>query len=163
MSSSGPATAPKALPKVLTDAWQAALAAEQQAVFGYQLLGPRLGYNDQSLAQTMGSSHEVLRDAVGASMVTVSVTPVAPLPDYPSLYPVTSQGQARKLAIRLEDDCATAWRVLYATAAEIVPAASAAVMRTQAQQGLIAAATRATTWRLLAGVTPAVTAFPGID
>ena len=46
-------------------AWQAALAAEHQAVFGYALLGPRLAPDELALAVYCSDAHEMLRDATG--------------------------------------------------------------------------------------------------
>jgi hypothetical protein len=147
---------------VVIDAWQATLAAEQQAVFGYQLLGPRLASGDQPLAMADSAEHEALRDTVTAAMVAAAVIPVSPAADYPAFYPVGSASSAQRLAVRLEDNCAAAWRYLYATAAAAKPTADTTARRHEAQVALIAAAKRATVWRIRAGVAPAVVAFPGI-
>ncbi len=145
----------------LGDAWQAALAAEQQAAFGYPLLGPQLGGADRDLARGCQAAHEALRDATAAGIAAGGLTPVAPLGDYPALYPVAGARAAQTLAIRLEDACAAAWRYLYAEAAQNGdPPATA--RRREAQHGLTASAVRATQWRRAAGHTRATVAFPGI-
>jgi hypothetical protein len=142
----------------LIAAWQAALAAEHQAVFGYGLLGPRLRGAQHNLAVTCEAVHEALRDAIEAAMAGSGVRPVQPRADYPELYPVRDAGQARALAARLEDDCAGAWRYLYAQAAR-----GGAIMRmAQAQSALTASAVRATRWRLLVSPTDATRPFPGV-
>jgi hypothetical protein len=141
------------------DAWQAALAAEHQAAFGYPLLGPQLPDDQQDLARTCQAAHEALRDTTAARIAAAGLTPVAPLGDYAGLYPVNGASAARALAVRLETACAAAWRFLYATAAAQVPPSDA---RAPAQQALTASAVRATRWRLAAGTSPATVAFPGI-
>ncbi|MCW2494797.1 DUF4439 domain-containing protein [Jatrophihabitans sp.] len=137
------------------DAWQAALAAEQQAVFGYSLLGPRLGTADQATARSSLAAHEALRDVVDAAMTAAGLVPGEPAADYPSLYPVSSASAARALAVRLEEDCAAAWRFAFRLA-------TVTTRRREAQTALTGSAVRATQWRRIAGVTPATTAFPGI-
>lgn len=135
-------------------AWQAALAAEQQAVFGYGLLGPRLAEPaDADLARRCTAEHEALRDATAAALAASGRTPVAPAADYPALYPVPDARAARRTAVRLEQDAAAAWRALYAAAA-VDP--GAAGLRATAQAALTAAAVRAVRWRGRS------VAFPGI-
>jgi hypothetical protein len=151
------------------DAWQAALIAEHQAVFGYGLLGPRLAAGDRARAAAAQAAHEAARDAVEAAMTALGIIPTQPAPDYPQLHPANTPEQARALAIRLEEDCATAWRVLYLAAA-VDPAAAAKAKlpdapqrRHEAQAGLTAAAVAAAAWRKLAGVVPASRTFPGVS
>jgi len=147
------------------DAWQAALAAQNQAIFGYGVLGPRLPGADQPRAAALQATHESARDAISAAMVQVGVTPGHAAADYPSLYPVGNSAQAHALAARLEDECAAAWRVLYAASA--VDAGHAkipdpAARRREAQAGLSSSAVAAARWRKLAGAVPASRAFPGL-
>ncbi|MDT4938991.1 MAG: hypothetical protein QOG80_2662 [Pseudonocardiales bacterium] len=145
----------------LDDAWQAALAAEHQAVFGYGLLGPRLtGPTERGLARDCQAAHEALRDATASALRAAGQTPVDPAADYAGLYPVPAAPAARRLAIRLEADAATAWRFLYARAAELGDAGSRT--RASAQQALMQSAVRATRWRRTAGDATPTVAFPGI-
>jgi hypothetical protein len=154
-------TAPGVRPWV--DAWQAALSAEQQAAFGYGLLGAHLHGSPQlPLAVSCSDAHETLRDGTAQALAAAGVTPQPPAADYPELYPVTSPAQAAALALRLEQDCAEAWRYLYALAADD-PSAQAHAMRASAQAALTASAVRAVRWRRI--VTPAApsVAFPGLS
>jgi Domain of unknown function (DUF4439) len=143
-------------------AWQAALAAEQQAVFGYALLGPRLtAPADVALARSCQDAHEQLQKSTSAALVRVRLTPVPPPADYPALHPVPDARVARHLAVRLETDAAVAWRFLYAQAAAAhSPAAEFAALRPsirrQAQDALTGSAVRAAQWR------GAPVPFPGI-
>jgi Domain of unknown function (DUF4439) len=144
----------------LDDAWQAALAAEHQAVFGYGVLGPHLAGADQDLAYSAVAAHESLRDATESALAAVGQTPVAPRADYPQLYPAATGPAARRLAVTLEDDCAAAWRFLYLQAASD-PGRLAATLRGSAQTALTASAIRAARWRQRIAPDRATTAFPG--
>jgi hypothetical protein len=146
----------------LAGAWQRALDAERQAAFGYALAGPQLGPDTGSrLAGTCQSAHEALCDAAAAAITAAGGAPDPPPADYPSLYPVRTARSARQLAIRLENDAASAWRYLYAVAAGTT-GAQAAAARPAAQAALTASALRATRWRLLVTPGAATVAFPGI-
>lgn len=150
------------------DAWQGALAAQQQAVFGFGLLGPHAPSGRQPDVLAAQTDHELIRDTITAAMVAAGVVPVHAKPDYPALYPVDTTTQALALAAHLEDACAVAWRVLYLASAVDSSAATKAGLpgaparRTEAQHGLTAAAIAATRWRKIAGIVPASRPFPGI-
>jgi hypothetical protein len=149
----------------LVDAWQAALAAEHRAVFGYGVLGPRLDAAGAALARTDQAAHETLRDGATAAMGRRGIAPQAPAADYPDLGPITTPTQARTVALGLETGTAAAWRYLYAEAASHGPAAEAALrtaLRPAAQTALTDSAVRATAWRRQAGTSPTTVAFPGI-
>jgi hypothetical protein len=148
-------------PSPLAAAWQAALAAEHQAVFGYALLGPRLPGADQQLAVSCSDAHEALRDATEAELAGAGLTPVPPRPDYPTLYPVPDARSARALAVRLEGACADAWRYLYLVAASTA-GSRARGLRGPAQAALTAGAVRGTQWRALITPDRATVPFPGL-
>lgn len=134
----------------LDTAWQAALAAEQQAAFGYGLLGPHLrSADDIALAHDHAAAHEALRDGTAAALAAAGRTPGDPPADYPGLYPVADATAARRLAARLESDTAAAWRYLYAVAASArdEPRVQMPALRRTAQSALTGAAVRAVRWR----------------
>lgn len=144
----------------LETAWQGALAAELQAVYGYQLLGPRLSGADRAHAAACQATHEALRDKTSAALVAAGYALAAPAADYPSLYPVPGAPAARSLAVRLEDDCAAAWRYLYLAAAS-TSGKQAGNLRATAQQELVQSAVRATRWRARVSPKHATVPFPG--
>lgn len=145
----------------LTGAWQAALAAEHQAVFAYGLLGPRLSGAASDLARTCAEAHATLRDTTEQSLAAAGATPVGARADYPALYPVDGPAAALRVAVRVEDDCAAAWRYLYAVAAAGSGSASSATRRA-AQDALTASAVRGVQWRSRIDPARASTPFPGI-
>lgn len=159
---SGGTVAPSGRADEVETAWQHALASEHQAVFGYGLIGPRLAGNDRQLAVTCSADHETSRNAIAAEMAAAGMLPVSADADYPALYPVPDAASARRVAVGLEDACATAWRYLYAQCVAS-SASHAATLRAQAQQQLIAAAVRGSRWRLTVDPAKATTAFPGIS
>jgi Domain of unknown function (DUF4439) len=131
----------------LDTAWQAALVAEQRAVFGYGVLGPRLAAAaDRAAARTEQAAHVVLQAQAAAALAAAGQEPAAPAADYPDLYPVRDPNAARALALRLEEESAAAWRYLYAVAAATA-GSSAAAARREAQAALIGSAVRALRWR----------------
>lgn len=141
-------------PAPVLAAWQSALAAEQQAAFGYALLGPHLPGDQQDLARSCQAVHEQLRDATADAIAATGATPQAPQGDYPELYGVPPL----QLAAQLEDACAAGWRFYYAALAQ---SGRPAAQRAVAQRGLTDSAVRATRWRVLAGRGRAVVPFPG--
>jgi hypothetical protein len=142
----------------LQTAWQAALAAEHEAVFAYGLLGPRLPSTE--LAVACETAHEALRDATAEAITAAGLAPVPPASDYPSLYPVPNAAAAQAVAVRVEDGCATAWRYLYLVAAS-TSGAPARRLRGTAQDALTASALRAVRWRLRVSPHHVTRAFPG--
>jgi Tfp pilus assembly protein PilX len=142
-------------------AWQGALEAELQAVYGYELLGPRLSGADRDHAVACQSAHEALRDATSAALTAAGYPLAPPAADYPSLYPVPGASAAPSLAVRLEDDCAAAWRYLYLAAAS-TNGHRVATLRTTAQQRLTDSALRAMKWRLRVTPKHPTVPFPGI-
>jgi hypothetical protein len=157
LPSSGPSGAPAAS---VISAWQAVLVAEWQAEFGYGLAGPWLTGSARESAAADQAAHAAITQLVSLEIRAAGVTPVVPHADYPALYPVGDEDSAMRVAITVEQDCAAAWRYLYSAAS----ASSGTAARTtgRAQRNLVACATRATRWRLLAGVSPATVPFPGI-
>ncbi len=139
----------------LVEAWQAALAAEQQAAFGYGLLGPQLPDSHRELAGSCSSGHHALIVSTSSALARAGHAPLAPQVDYPALYPVHGSTAANALAVRLETDCAVAWRYLYALAAATA-GTEATARRQDAQTALTASAVRAVRWR------GSSVAFPGI-
>ncbi len=145
-------------PRVIL-AWQAALAAEHRACYGYGVLGPRCTGAAFDLARACAEAHQGLRLRTAAAIAAAGADPVPPEPDYPDLYSVTDQRSAGRLAVTLEDGCAEAWRYLYATAAAT---ASGRPARDPAQRALTASAVRGVQWRPMTGAVRLTEPFPGI-
>lgn len=165
-------------------AWQHALAAEHAAIFGYEVLGPRLvAAPDVAQARAAQSAHEQIRDQTIEQLIALSVTPTAPQVDYPLPFPVLDAAAARRYAVALEEATGSAWRYVIATAAgpardgaaqasatatdstaqtSTLSADALRALRATAQTNLTAGAIRAMRWRLLVLPSRPTVPFPGI-
>jgi hypothetical protein len=133
-------------------AWQGVLVAEQQAVFGYQVVAGRLRAEDDPSADSAASAvtqHRRRGDRAAAEVALLGVTPDPAEPAYVLPAPVADASAAAELAGRLEQACAQAY-------ADLV-AASAPADRHGPAQWLAAAAVAQTRW---SGTAPAL---PGLD
>jgi hypothetical protein len=129
-------------------ALQAALAAEQAAVYGYGVAGAHLSGANQAIAQQYWTVHREARDTLTAMITALGATPVAALAYYNLPFPVTSAASAEVLAAHLEDGVTAAYLG--------VVAVTDASMRTFGAQAMQAAAGRAAHWR------GSTIAFPGL-
>jgi hypothetical protein len=132
----------------LLDAVQAALAAEDAAVYGYGVVGARIGAGRRSAAQAGYDAHRAQRDVLSRAIHRLGAEPVAADPAYALPFPVPDQAAAVQLAAYLEDRIA-------GTYADLVRAAHGDLRR-DAATALRDAAVRAVQWRG-SGV-----AFPGL-
>ena len=147
-------------PAASAAAWQQVLSAQHAAIYGYGQLGVRLGDPDETgMARRLEAAHRVSRDGVAATLVALGQTPVAAATGYQPPQPVHDAASARRWALQLEHDCASAYRFLLAATATSTGQGAA---RQQAVAGLTSAATAATSWRALLTPTAPTIAFPGI-
>jgi hypothetical protein len=134
-------------------ALQAALAAEQAAVYGYGVAGAHLGGENQATAQQYWTAHREARDTLTAMISARGATPVATLAYYALPFPVTNAASASALAAHLEDGVTAAYLDLVALP---LSAADSASLRTFGALGMQASAGRAAHWR------GSTVAFPGL-
>jgi hypothetical protein len=132
-------------------ALQAALAAEQAACYGYGVVGARL---NASAAPGQGAdtdwvAHQVARDKLTALISAAGATPTPAPVAYQLPIEARTPGQARSLAVILEDNVAQAYMGLVAL--------SDRSLRALGAQQLTAAALRAAQWRR------STVAFPGLQ
>lgn len=128
---------------------QAVLAAEYAAVYGYDVVGARVGAGHEAEARAGYAAHRAARDAVRRTVRDLGAEPVAADAAYALPFPVPDPAAAVRLAARLEDRVAAAY-------ADLVRAAGGAIRR-DAAGSLRDAAVRAVRWR------GSCVAFPGID
>ena len=133
---------------------QAALAAEQVAVWAYDLVA---AYDqvDAALIATIRAGHLARRDATASQLVSGGSTAPIPAPAYSIPKPVTDQPTARALATTVETDCATAWRVVIGTT-------DSTALRATALAGLSDSAVWLTQMKMAAKATPVTVALPGV-
>jgi hypothetical protein len=134
-----------------------ALAAEHAAIFAYGVVGARLvdagDAGDADRAREADAAHRQRRDALVVVLDQRSVAPPVPAAAYELPFPVDDAGDARRLAVLVEERVAVVWR-----------AALVVVTRDDRElvlDALVDTAVWATRWRIAAGDQPATVPFPG--
>jgi Domain of unknown function (DUF4439) len=146
-------SAPTATPAAIK-ALQLALAAEHSAIFGYSAAGGHLSTIRRPVAVTDFVAHSTARDLLSAALKGRGAKPTASLPAY--AVPAIADGVAAAIFLAtLEDATAAGY-------AGVLGATDDKALRQLAVTGLTASATRATAWRIAAGVSPATRNFPGL-
>ncbi|MEV6839703.1 ferritin-like domain-containing protein [Streptomyces sp. NPDC051133] len=84
-------------------ALQAALAAEHAAVYGYGVVGGRIGRQRQSEARAAYDAHRARRDALTRDVRDLGGQPAAASAAYALPFPVPDAAAAVRLAARLEE------------------------------------------------------------
>ncbi|MER5586996.1 ferritin-like domain-containing protein [Streptomyces asoensis] len=129
-------------------ALQAALAAEHAAVYGYGVVGGRIGEARRAEARSAYDAHRARRDALARGVRDLGAEPVAASAGYALPFPVTDPVTAVGLAAELEERVAGVY-------SDLVRAAGGA-RRREAAAALREAAVRAVRWR------GGSVAFPGL-
>ncbi|MEU4495770.1 DUF4439 domain-containing protein [Streptomyces sp. NPDC023998] len=130
------------------EAVQAALAAEHAAVYGYGVVGGRVGDGREGEATAAYAAHRARRDALERTARDLGGTPAAAAAAYALPFAVPDAAAAVRLAAVLEDRVAGVY-------SDLVRAAEGPLRR-EAAVALREAAVRAVRWRG-SGV-----AFPGL-
>ncbi|TQK51508.1 uncharacterized protein DUF4439 [Streptomyces sp. SLBN-118] len=130
------------------DAVQAALAAEHAAVYGYGVVGGRIGDARKAEAMSAYAAHRARRDALARTARDLGGEPAASAAAYALPFRVPDAAAALRLAAVLEDRVANVY-------SDLVRAAEGP-LRKDAASALREAAVRAVRWRG-SGV-----AFPGL-
>jgi uncharacterized protein DUF4439 len=143
---SGPGAAGTSRPGIA--ALQAALAAEQAACYGYGVVGAYLSGGEAAKADADWIAHQQARDGLTATITAEGADPVPAAVAYRLPIPVHSAGQARALAVLLEERVAQAYIGLVGL--------SDLTLRALGARQLRAAALRAAAWNHV------TMAFPGL-
>lgn len=141
-----------------TDAAEAALfdavAAEHGTIYGYGLVSARSTPDVNPLVSSAMAEHRERREAAVAMLESRSVAAPLPAAGYTLPVELDKPADATKLAIRMEEDCAVAWRA-------VIEQAATDEVRTFAVTALQECAVRAAQWRRELGARPFTVAFPG--
>jgi len=133
----------------LVQAMQAALAAENAAIFGYAVAGAHLSGARKTAAEQDWTGHTEARDTLATMISALGVTPAAAQAYYRLPFAVHNATTATALAAYLEDGVTRAYLGLVAVSGEKWRTFGALAMQTSAQ--------RAAFWR------GATQAFPGLQ
>ncbi|UCM90788.1 ferritin-like domain-containing protein [Streptomyces marincola] len=121
------------------EATQAALAAEHAAVYGYGVVGGRIGEERGAEAREAHTAHRSRRDQLHRAVRDLGGEPVAAAAGYALPFEVTDSAGAVELAVELETRLAGCYAdLVLATSGEARGAAAAALRET---------AVRAARWR----------------
>jgi hypothetical protein len=103
----------------VAEALAAALAVEDQVIYGYGVAGAHLGGSDRDAALQRLQQHELLRDELAGRLASTGAPTVVPSPAYAVPFPVDSRRSAARLAALLEDGTAgAAWDLVAVSAAD---------------------------------------------
>ena len=114
--------------------------------------------DDNELVSRALAEHRDRREAAAAMLNGRSVKVPLPAVGYQLPMVVDSPGTAAKLAVRLESDCAVAWRAVLEQASGEDTAEQDRSFGTTA---LTQCAVMAARWRVVMGAWPVIDAFPG--
>lgn len=148
-------TSPEPAPPAgLNAALCAALATEHGAVYGYGLVSAYSSPELNGLVAATVRQHRNRRDRVVALLADRSVTAPVAAAGYRLPGPLGSGTDAARLAVRMENDTAVAWRAVVEQAAEQSDREFAAAALGQS-------AVLAAQWNRVLGSWPITRAFPG--
>ncbi|WP_225840096.1 ferritin-like domain-containing protein [Streptomyces sp. NK08204] len=134
--------------RAVLSALQAALAAEHAAVYGYGVVGGRIGQARRAEARAAYDAHRSRRDSLARQVRDLGGEPVAASAGYALPFPVPDPAAAVRLAARLEERLAGVYSDLVRATTGAQRGAAAAVLRE--------AAVRAVRW------SGQSVAFPGL-
>lgn len=131
-----------------------ALAVEHATIYGYGIVSALSPPSVNDLVVEALNQHRQRRDDVVAMLAARKASAVAAAPGYQLPSPVGSPADAARLAARMENDGATAWRA-------VVEHADTADDRAFASTALTQSAVMAARWNKVLGAWPITTSFPG--
>lgn len=133
-----------------------ALAVEHSTIYGYGIVSALSPPGVNNLVVDGLTEHRQRRDDVIAMLNARKVNAPASAAGYQLPMIVASPADAARLAVRMENDCATAWRA-------VVERAETADGRAFASTALTQSAVMAARWNRVLNAWPITTAFPGGD
>lgn len=131
-----------------------ALAVEHATIYGYGIVSALSPPSVNDLVVDALSQHRQRRDDVIAMLAARKVNAPVAAAGYQLPAPVGSPADAARLAARMENDGATAWRA-------VVEYADTAEDRAFASTALTQSAVMASRWNRVLGGWPITTTFPG--
>ena len=135
-----------------------AVAAEHAAIYGYGMVSAHSLPTRNELISEALAEHRDRREAAVALLTERSVTAPLPAAGYQLPITVNSPTDAAKLAVRMESDCAVAWRAVLEQARE---GTDGEKDRSFGLTALTECAVMAARWRQVLSAWPVTDAFPG--
>lgn len=153
-STSSPPQRPAGKDAAFDAALCGALATEHATIYGYGVVSAHSSPDVNSLVSGAMSEHRERRDQVIDVLAARKVAAPVAAAGYQLPLPVNTPSDAARLAVRMENDAAVAWRA-------VVEQARTAYDRGFALTALTQCAVQAARWNRVLGAWPVTTAFPG--
>ena len=131
-----------------------AIATEHATIYGYGIVSAHSSADLNELVSDSMAEHRERREAALALLGGRPVDPPLPAAGYQLPIDVDSPTDAAKLAVRMEEDAAVAWRA-------VLEQATSEQDRGFAVTALTQCAVTAARWRRVLGISPVIVAFPG--
>lgn len=131
-----------------------AIATEHATIYGYGIVSAHSTPEDNYLVSKSMAEHRERREAGLAMLTERSIEGPLPAAGYQLPMEVKTPADAAKLAVRMEEDAAVAWRA-------VVEQATTEPDRAFGVAALTQCAVRAARWSQVLGTTPVTVAFPG--
>jgi Domain of unknown function (DUF4439) len=131
-----------------------AIATEHAAIYGYGIVSAHTSWDENDLVSAALAQHRERREAAIAMLTEQSVKAPLPAVGYQLPFTVANPADAGKLAVRMENDCAVAWRA-------VIEQATAEQDRAFGVTALTESAVLAARWNQVIGAWPVTVAFPG--
>lgn len=131
-----------------------AVAAEHAAIYGYGVVSAHVRPDQNELVSEALAQHRDRREAAVAMLTQRSAKIPVPAAGYQLPFEVTGPIGSGKLAVRMESDCAVAWRA-------VIEQSDSEQDRGFALTALTQCALMAARWRQVLGAWPVTEAFPG--
>lgn len=131
-----------------------ALAAVHGVIYGYGVVSAHSSPDANALVSGSLAGHRELREEAIARLAARNETAPVPAVGYRLPFTVADPTTAARLAVRMEEDAAVAWRA-------VLEQAKAGDDRELAVTALTRCAVTAAKWRRVLGVVPTTVAFPG--
>ncbi|MEZ0357556.1 hypothetical protein CRM90_09705 [Mycobacterium sp. ENV421] len=131
-----------------------AVATEHAAIYGYGIVSAHSSPDENDLVSDAMAQHRERREAAIAMLTGRSVKAPVPAAGYQLPMAVNTPTDAGNLAIRMENDCATAWRA-------VIERATSDQDRAFGVSALTDTAVLTARWKQALGIRPLTEAFPG--
>jgi hypothetical protein len=135
-------------------AWFDAIAVEHAVIYSYGMVSAHSLPSRNDLVSAALAEHRKRREEALAILTERSVAVPLPAAGYQIPVPVISPTDAARFAIRLEEDCAVAWRA-------VMEQSESEQDRAFGLTALTQCAMNAARWRQVLGAWPVTEAFPG--
>lgn len=131
-----------------------AVATEHAAIYGYGIVSAHIMPDENELVSQTLAQHRERREAALAMLAKMSAKAPLPAVGYRLPFVVNNANEAARLAIRMESDCAVAWRA-------VLEQSDSEQDRGFALTALTQCSVAAARWRQVLGAWPVTEAFPG--